>query len=286
MLFPKTVCLWAIVGAFLGPGLALAQAAPNQSFAPLEQWRSLVATGDSHALEYFYSANPAAKITTSDGEEGMTAEIAFWTGLKVRNIRLESLQTTSPQPDLQMVTFLAEVKSRTGRTTRTVYVQEGQLWQQQNGQWRIAAVKRGNVTRLEPAVKDKDIYPAGIDARSAIKAAMARAHSGPKRVLVVFGANWCYDCHVLDQAFERADLTPVLEKNYEVVHVDVGRGDKNQDLMDKYQVPMKRGIPAVAVLDSDGKLLYSQKGGEFEKARSLAPEDLLQFLNKWKPQPR
>ena len=46
---------------------------------------------------------------------------------------------------------------------------------------------------------------------------------------------------------------------------------------------MKKGIPALAVLDSHGKLLYSQQGGEFEKTRSLAPEDLLAFLNRWKP---
>ena len=68
-----------------------------------------------------------------------------------------------------------------------------------------------------------------------------------------------------------------------MVHVDVGEGDKNQDIMADYQVPMKRGIPAVAVLDGNGKLLYSQKGGEFERARALAPEDVVQFLNKWKP---
>jgi hypothetical protein len=88
---------------------------------------------------------------------------------------------------------------------------------------------------------------------------------------------------VLDLAFHRADVAAVLGRNYEVVHVDVGQGDKNQDLMQQYDVPMKRGIPAVAVLDSSGKLLASQKNGEFEKARALAPEDVLQFLNKWKP---
>jgi thioredoxin 1 len=53
--------------------------------------------------------------------------------------------------------------------------------------------------------------------------------------------------------------------------------------MQQYQVPMARGIPAVAVLDGNGKLLYSQKGGEFEKARALGPDDLVAFLNKWKP---
>ena len=47
--------------------------------------------------------------------------------------------------------------------------------------------------------------------------------------------------------------------------MDIGEGDKNQDLMKEYEVPPERGIPAAAVLDSEGKLLYSQKHGEFEK---------------------
>jgi hypothetical protein len=67
-----------------------------------------------------------------------------------------------------------------------------------------------------------------------------------------------------------------------VTHVDIGQGEKNQDLMQQYDVPMERGIPAAAVLDSSGKLLVSQKKGEFEKARELGPDDLLAFLNKWK----
>jgi hypothetical protein len=67
-----------------------------------------------------------------------------------------------------------------------------------------------------------------------------------------------------------------------VVHVNIGQGDKNQDLMKEYAVPVERGITAIAVLDGQGKLLYSQKNGEFEKARALGPEDLLEFLNKWK----
>ena len=57
----------------------------------------------------------------------------------------------------------------------------------------------------------------------------------------------------------------------------------NQDLMNDYQVPMERGIPAIAVLDDTGTLLFSQRGGEFESARSLGPDDILAFLDKWKP---
>jgi hypothetical protein len=38
------------------------------------------------------------------------------------------------------------------------------------------------------------------------------------------------------------------------------------------------------VIERDGKLVVSQKNGEFENARAMTPEALLQFLNKWKPQ--
>jgi len=147
----------------------------------------------------------------------------------------------------------------------------------------IALVTGGTVCFSQAVKKEKDIYNESADARAEIKEALEKATAEHKRVIVVFGANWCYDCHVLDKAFHRPDLAPILAANYEVVHVDIGKGDKNQDLMTKYEVPMKRGIPGLAVLDSDGKLVYSQKNGEFENARALAPENFRAFLSKWKP---
>ena len=216
--------------------------------------------------------------------ETASEDIAFWTGLKPQQIQLELTQSVSPQVGVQQIVFQATIKSKTGNTVHTVYVQEGQLWQQQHdGRWRIIVAKHGDATRLQQPTENKDIYEDGVDAKAEINAALARAAAGHRHVILVFGANWCYDCHVLDLAFHRPELASILHKSYEVVHVDVGRGDKNQDLMQLYDVPMKKGIPGLAVLDSQGKLLYSQKNGEFEKARSLAPEDLLQFLNKWKP---
>jgi thioredoxin 1 len=145
-------------------------------------------------------------------------------------------------------------------------------------------VAAGSADCLSQGVKkEKDIYNERINAHAEIKEALEKAAAGHKRVIVVFGANWCFDCHVLDKAFHRPDAAAIIAANYEVVHVDIGKGEKNQDLMKKYEVPMKRGIPGLAVLDADGKLVYSQKNGEFENARALAPEDFLAFLNKWKP---
>jgi thioredoxin 1 len=133
---------------------------------------------------------------------------------------------------------------------------------------------------------EKEIYSASADAHAEIKEALKKAAAENKRVIIVFGANWCFDCHALDKSFHRPEAAAILATNYEVVHVDIGRGEKNQDLMAKYEVPMKRGIPGLAVLDSNGKLIYSQKNGEFENARSLSPEDVIAFLNQWKPAPR
>jgi thioredoxin 1 len=295
-LFVTSRALVCIVFLSLTASLSSTQAnpsaaGPSTSFAPLDQWESAVRSGDASALISLYSTDPPPRITVPSGKTNITispdADVSFWTGLKVRRLKVEVTQLESPQAGLEQVVLQLEVRSAAAPKERTLYISEGQLWQQQGTQWRMVAAQRTDPVRLRPpASTSKDIYPAGRDGRAEIKQALAKAATAHKRVLVVFGANWCYDCHVLDLAFHRPDLAPVLARNYEVVHVDVGEGDKNQDLMNEYQVPMKKGIPALAVLDSNGKLLYSQKDGEFERARALAPEDLLQFLNKWKPQAR
>jgi len=74
---------------------------------------------------------------------------------------------------------------------------------------------------------------------------------------------------------------------YEVVHVDLGVDEKkNAGVVKQFDVTLDKGIPVLAVAESDGKLVVSQKNGEFEDARSLTPEALLEFLNKWKPAAR
>ena len=276
----------ALVVVILSAGImsVFAQTSSSAGFAPLEQWKAAVVGGNATMLKSMYSTTPPTRVMTVSSESSPDAEVAFWTGLKARRVKLNVVQSSSPQPNTQQVVFEAEVHSGTAAKDQVVYVTEGQLWQNQNGTWKLLVTKRSDASKLEqPTTTDKVIYTPGLNAHDEIKQALAAAAKQHKNVLVVFGANWCYDCHVLDLAFHRADVTAVLNRNYEVVHVDVGEGDKNQDIMQQYNVPMKKGIPAIAVLDSHGKLLYSQQGGEFEKARALAPQDVLAFLNKWKP---
>jgi protein disulfide-isomerase len=67
------------------------------------------------------------------------------------------------------------------------------------------------------------------------------------------------------------------------VKIDVGRMDKNVDLARKYGVPIRRGIPAMAVLDPQGKLLYAQDQGQFSNARHMSFQSIQEFFVKWEP---
>ncbi|HLK06264.1 MAG TPA: thioredoxin family protein [Candidatus Acidoferrum sp.] len=127
------------------------------------------------------------------------------------------------------------------------------------------------------------IYPENVDAKAEIAEALASAAKTHRRVILVFGGNWCYDCHALDAAFRSAEIAPIVNKSFVVVHVNIGEYDKNLDVAEKYDVPLKRGVPASAVLESNGTLLYSQKQGEFESAKRISKEDVVAFLQKWKP---
>ena len=140
----------------------------------------------------------------------------------------------------------------------------------------------GKIGVLEPVSRKTDLYPADADAPKEIQEALRRAVIEKKRVLLIFGGNWCYDCHVLDRALHEGLAGSIVVQKFLLVHVDIGEGEKNPDLVKTYRIPLNKGVPAVAVLNSDGKMLYSSGDGEFESARTMLKKDLVAFLNRWK----
>ncbi len=132
-----------------------------------------------------------------------------------------------------------------------------------------------------PAVK-KHLYSETANPRADIAAALKQARAEHKRVILDFGGDWCGDCQVLDIYFHQSPNAELLAKHFVVVHVDIGRMDRNVDVAQKYNVPIKKGVPALAVLDAKGKLLYSQENKEFENMRNMNSGSVTEFLNKWK----
>jgi len=128
---------------------------------------------------------------------------------------------------------------------------------------------------------ERDIYPAPQQAKVDLAAALAAAADAHKRVILDFGGNWCTDCHVLDRFFHDPTNSPILEANYILVHVNIGRMDENLDIAERYQIPLRKGVPALAVLGEHGELLYSQKTGEFEAMRGMQSSAVTGFLMQW-----
>jgi thioredoxin 1 len=129
---------------------------------------------------------------------------------------------------------------------------------------------------------ERDIYPAPEQAKSDLAAALASAAATHKRIILDFGGNWCTDCHVLDLYFHNPANRPILEANYILVHVNIGRMDENVAIAERYHIPLRKGVPALAVLGEHGKLLYSQKTGEFEAMRGMQSSAVTGFLVHWK----
>ncbi|HEX3891340.1 MAG TPA: thioredoxin family protein [Terracidiphilus sp.] len=129
----------------------------------------------------------------------------------------------------------------------------------------------------------REIYPDASQAHADLAAALKTAAASHKRVLIDFGGNWCGDCQVLDIYFHNEANRPILESNFVLVHVNIGHMDENVDIAQRYNVPLAKGVPALAVLSENGKLLYSQRGGEFEAMRRMESSSVTQFLVQWRP---
>lgn len=132
-----------------------------------------------------------------------------------------------------------------------------------------------------PAVH-KHIYPEISEAQADVTAALKQAAQEHKRVLLIFGGDWCGDCQVLDINLHGPSNANLLANKYVVVHVNIGHMDQNVDLAAKYGVPLKRGVPAVSVIDAHGKIIHAQATGEFADMRHMDPRSVNEFLNQWK----
>ena len=128
-------------------------------------------------------------------------------------------------------------------------------------------------------------YNEAADARAEIQAALADAGRSKALVLVVFGANWCPDCKLLDLAMKQGATAALVARDFKVVKVDVGRFDRNLGVAEAYGLPLKRGIPAVVVLSSANEVKYLTRAGELADARRMGEQGIHDFLSRMLPHP-
>ncbi|MCB9595416.1 MAG: thioredoxin family protein [Sandaracinaceae bacterium] len=128
-------------------------------------------------------------------------------------------------------------------------------------------------------------YDESADAQAQIDAAVAASAADGKRVLLMFGANWCPWCRRLDWVFQnQPDVSRELAAGWRLVHVDVGpRGSStNRAVALRYGDPLGNGLPCLVVLDDEGGVAHVQETGSLEDGDHHDPARVTAFLAAWR----
>ncbi len=140
-------------------------------------------------------------------------------------------------------------------------------------------------TKKHAALDGYAAYDPTLDAKQQIADAIGRAKGEHKRVLAMFGGNWCKWCRALDGLFEKdAAVKQALEQSFVLIHVD---SDGNDALNKELGDPFRHGFPVLVVLDADGKALHTQETASLETADKSVAHDaakVLAFLKAWAPE--
>jgi len=127
-------------------------------------------------------------------------------------------------------------------------------------------------------------YDEKANASAEVDKALARAKANGKRVLIDMGGNWCGDCRILAATLELPEMKAFVNKNFEMVSVDVGRFDKNLQVPARYGITTRlEGVPAILIVDpKTGQQLVSKaQVADLADARHMAPQDLANWLAKY-----
>ncbi len=127
---------------------------------------------------------------------------------------------------------------------------------------------------------DAPVYDESADSPAQVTQALAHAKADNKQLMIVFGANWCGDCKMLDGEFKKPALKSLLDANYVIVKVDVNRFNKSFDVVKPYGEVIKKGIPSIVIVTPANQLVYATNGGELADARKMGEAGVASFFQK------
>lgn len=102
-----------------------------------------------------------------------------------------------------------------------------------------------------------------------------------KQPVVIFGGNWCPDCRILEGTLAMPTIKKFLQKHYQVMHIDIGRYDRNMELMDHLNIESKKGVPRVVILDLEKNIVNSSTSSEWTTARDRKQQEIYNYFQKF-----
>ena len=102
-----------------------------------------------------------------------------------------------------------------------------------------------------------------------------------KQPIVIFGANWCPDARLLEGVIQLPAVKNFLEKNANILNIDVGNYEMNTELFSFFDKNIQEGIPRIFIMDTKGEVLNLHVNDTMRKARELSTQDIFNYLQEF-----
>ena len=102
-----------------------------------------------------------------------------------------------------------------------------------------------------------------------------------KQPVVIFGGNWCPDCRILAGTLAMPTIKKFLQRYYRIIHIDIGRYDRNMELMNHLNIEPKKGVPRVVILDFKKNIVNSSTSSEWTTARDRKEQEIYDYFQKF-----
>ena len=132
-----------------------------------------------------------------------------------------------------------------------------------------------------PAVPHPEPYLGLIASILDIQEFIQRTIKSNKQPIVIFGANWCPDARLLEGVIQLPTVKNFLEKNANILNIDVGSYEMNTELFSFFDKNIEEGIPRVFIMDRKGKTLNLHVNDTMRKARDLTTQDIFNHLQEF-----
>lgn len=132
--------------------------------------------------------------------------------------------------------------------------------------------------------QDSPVYHPEADAKAEVSAAVKKAASDKKYVMLMIGGNWCRWCKMFDKMVkENAQVDSALKANYIFQHVNFSKENKNLQLLEKLEFPQRFGFPVFVVLNDKGERIHTQNSAYLELGEGYDAKKVVEFFEQWGP---
>ena len=102
-----------------------------------------------------------------------------------------------------------------------------------------------------------------------------------KQPVIIFGGNWCPDCRILEGTLAMPTIKKFIDQHYQIMHIDIGRYDRNMELMNHLNIESKKGVPRVVILDFKKNIVNSSTSSEWTTARDRKQQEIYNYFQKF-----